>query len=198
MTITHGTIDHIRALQHHVGAGNRARGFREDEELLDDVTREVVKKVAGIHAPNLDEVSVSFTARQAFDILKLLKRAKTDAVANRLLLVVGEVVEAHEEIRSGRSTTETYYTINGREVRNPTPEDGLGVELAGVDWIATDGSGDTWTGVRAKPEGFPSEIVDTIIRSLDIGDNEGIDIGGVIAEKDAYNATRPYKHGRKF
>lgn len=198
MSLDQNTIETLRALQSHVGEGNRARGFREDEELLDRVTYEIAKKVSGVHAPNLDEVSLSLTARQLLDILKVLRRAKTDAVANRLLLIVGELVEAHEEIRSGRSTTETYYTINGREVRTPTAEDGLGVELAGVDWIATDGSGDTWTGVRAKPEGFPSEIVDTIIRSLDLGDNEKIDVGGVTAEKDAYNATREYRHGRKF
>ena len=101
MSLDQNTIETLRALQSHVGAGNRARGFREDEELLDGVSRAIGDKGFGIHPDSLEVVTVSFTAREAFDILKLLTRAKTDAIANRLLLIVGEVIEAHEEIRSG-------------------------------------------------------------------------------------------------
>lgn len=87
------------------------------------------------------------------------------AQANAMMLIVGEVAEAHEELRSGRAADETYY---------PVPA------------------------AIAKPEGVPSEIADVVIRCLDFADNFGFDLGAIIAEKIAYNETRPYKHGRNF
>lgn len=49
-----------------------------------------------------------------------------------------------------------------------------------------------------KPEGFPVEIADAIIRLLDLAHSCKIDIAHVIAIKIEYNKTRPAKHGRKF
>lgn len=49
-----------------------------------------------------------------------------------------------------------------------------------------------------KPEGFPVEIADAIIRLLDICGSLNIDIASVIDKKIRYNMTRPEKHGRKF
>lgn len=51
---------------------------------------------------------------------------------------------------------------------------------------------------NGKPEGVPSELADVVIRVLDICGHLGIDIGDAIERKLAYNATRPYKHGKKF
>lgn len=48
-----------------------------------------------------------------------------------------------------------------------------------------------------KPEGMAVEMADCIIRILDWCGKEGIDIDDVIAEKMAYNKTRPYRHGGK-
>lgn len=48
-----------------------------------------------------------------------------------------------------------------------------------------------------KPEGVPVEIADVIIRCLDFCRGYHIDIDGAIAEKMAYNRTRPMRHGGK-
>ncbi len=53
-------------------------------------------------------------------------------------------------------------------------------------------------GEKIKPEGFPVEIADAIIRLLDIGFAIGINLDKVVAEKIAFNATREVKHGRLF
>jgi NTP pyrophosphatase (non-canonical NTP hydrolase) len=49
----------------------------------------------------------------------------------------------------------------------------------------------------AKPEGQAVELADAIIRILDFAGSKAWDIGGIIEKKIAYNATRPYKHGKK-
>jgi NTP pyrophosphatase (non-canonical NTP hydrolase) len=48
-----------------------------------------------------------------------------------------------------------------------------------------------------KPEGFPSEIADVIIRCADLSAHLGIDLDAEVALKAAYNKTRPYRHGLK-
>ena len=113
-------------------------------------------------------------------------------IGNKLMLVVSELAEAQEEIRSGRAVTDTYYDIG------PVPAS-FAVEFAsGVDanaaWIASQLNSEG----PKKPEGFPSEIADAIIRLLSMARETGIDIEAVIEEKIAYNATRPFKHGKAF
>lgn len=49
-----------------------------------------------------------------------------------------------------------------------------------------------------KPEGFPIEIADAVIRLLDLAGSLEIDIGHAIAVKHSYNGGRPRKHGKKF
>ena len=48
-----------------------------------------------------------------------------------------------------------------------------------------------------KPVGVPSELADIIIRVLDAAAGYGIDIDAAVAEKMAYNETRPFRHGGK-
>lgn len=48
-----------------------------------------------------------------------------------------------------------------------------------------------------KPEGFPSEIADVLIRCFDLCGYLGIDIERAVIEKMSYNQSRPYRHGNK-
>lgn len=48
-----------------------------------------------------------------------------------------------------------------------------------------------------KPEGVPIELADVIIRVLDMCAAYMIDIDAAVAQKMAYNRTRPFKHGGK-
>jgi NTP pyrophosphatase (non-canonical NTP hydrolase) len=48
-----------------------------------------------------------------------------------------------------------------------------------------------------KPEGFPIELADTMIRILDIMGRYDIDADKVMGIKMAYNKTRSYRHGGK-
>lgn len=47
-----------------------------------------------------------------------------------------------------------------------------------------------------KPEGFPSELADIVIRVCDLAGALGIDLGDEIAMKVRYNISRPRKHGK--
>jgi NTP pyrophosphatase (non-canonical NTP hydrolase) len=52
-----------------------------------------------------------------------------------------------------------------------------------------------------KIDGFTKveeELVDTIIRILDLAGRMGFDIEGALRAKMAYNETRPYRHGGKL
>jgi NTP pyrophosphatase (non-canonical NTP hydrolase) len=50
--------------------------------------------------------------------------------------------------------------------------------------------------VNSKPEGFPVELADLVIRIADTAEWLGIDLSKVIEEKHQYNVNRPYKHGK--
>lgn len=51
-------------------------------------------------------------------------------------------------------------------------------------------------GVPVKPEGVGSEMADILIRLLDDAERFGVDLVFEFERKMAYNATRPYRHGR--
>jgi NTP pyrophosphatase (non-canonical NTP hydrolase) len=95
-----------------------------------------------------------------------------DWQGNKLMLIVSEVAEAQDELRKGHAADLTYYP--NREFD------------------------DRGTLKLNKPEGVPSELADVVIRVLDFCYTEGIDLEAIIEEKLAYNATREYKHGKKF
>lgn len=42
------------------------------------------------------------------------------------------------------------------------------------------------------------ELADAIIRIIDLAAGLGYNIGNAVVDKMAYNATRPYKHGKAF
>ena len=49
-----------------------------------------------------------------------------------------------------------------------------------------------------KPDGFPVELADIVIRVFDLAEHYGIDIDRAIKVKMAYNEKRPYRHGGKL
>jgi len=49
-----------------------------------------------------------------------------------------------------------------------------------------------------KPCGIPIELADTVIRIADLAGFLGIDLEKAIKRKLLYNATRPFKHGKKL
>lgn len=107
--------------------------------------------------------------QKAYDINEAHGFHENYNVSEKLLLAVGEISEAVEELRDNQPTTRVYYK----------------------DF---DGTAE----IGYKPEGFPIELADTIIRLMDIAAKEGIDLAAAIRLKLAYNETRPFKHGRKF
>lgn len=50
---------------------------------------------------------------------------------------------------------------------------------------------------NGKPEGIPAELADVVIRIGDLCGALGIDLQAAVAQKMAYNATRPHRHGGK-
>jgi NTP pyrophosphatase (non-canonical NTP hydrolase) len=49
-----------------------------------------------------------------------------------------------------------------------------------------------------KPVGFPTELADIVIRTLDLAEWLGIDLNSVINQKNEYNAKRTFRHGKKL
>jgi hypothetical protein len=98
---------------------------------------------------------------------------------NKLMLIVGEVAEAHEELRKNPDPTHTYYSTK------PVPPS-FAVEFpSGADakeaWEATQ---------EPKPEGLPFELAD-LAAHLDL------DLDGLVGAKMNFNAKRPAMHGGK-
>lgn len=94
---------------------------------------------------------------------------------NKIMLIVSEAAEAHDEIRSGHTAYETYYPTMAPLDRKDAPVPG-----------------------KFKPEGVPSEIADVIVRCADFAWTEGFDLSQIVIEKLEYNNTRPHKHGKGF
>lgn len=150
MTLTTSTIEALRELQGTCGDTAASKGFHEDRPK----PMRIGSTVGGIKE------------RQA---------QLANWQGNKLLLIVSEVVEAHDEIRNGRAADETYYPSATADSHAERPEPGL-----------------------HKPEGVPSEIADVVIRCFDFAYTEGFDLAGIIAEKLVYNASRERLHGKKF
>ena len=101
-------------------------------------------------------------------------------IPQMLMLVVSELSEALEELRSGHAPT-TVYTKAGVQVPRDLDPRFKDTPLP-----------------LPKPEGFGVELADAVIRIAHLCGALDIDLEARIVEKLAYNATRPYKHGRTF
>ena len=96
-----------------------------------------------------------------------------DSPDRLLMLMVGELSEAHEDLRNGRDVKEVYYEAKFHE------ENGVLIETQ-------------------KPCGFGVELADVVIRIMDAAEQLGIPLNDLILAKMEYNESRPYLHGRKF
>jgi len=54
-----------------------------------------------------------------------------------------------------------------------------------------------WYESDGKPEGVGPELADVVIRILDFCEEYGLNLDQLIAEKNAYNEKRPFRHGGK-
>jgi len=50
---------------------------------------------------------------------------------------------------------------------------------------------------EGKPEGFPTELADIMIRTAGLAARLGIDLEKEVSQKLAFNRTRSYRHGNK-
>lgn len=97
-------------------------------------------------------------------------------VGEQIALAHSELSEALEEWRLGRPLDLVYTTHLAQEAGLPLPE------------LLAKGY---------KPEGFPIELADVLIRIADMAERYGIDLTAALEMKLAYNETRPYRHGGK-
>lgn len=105
--------------------------------------------------------------------------------AELLCLIHGEISEALEEVRNGKSMDFTYYSGKSSEI---TKKNILRTEINCSVYPTEE---------CKKPEGVPSELADIIIRVLDMAEHYGIDMEAALKEKHEFNKSRPYKHGGK-
>jgi hypothetical protein len=109
-------------------------------------------------------------------------------VAEKLGLIHEEISEALGEIRSGHDVQHVYYSQKHKSHTGNESIFYYDEQLFGEE----DGK------PISKPEGFGVELADAVIRIADLAYLTGIDLETLIREKHQYNATRPFKHGRKF
>lgn len=108
-----------------------------------------------------------------------------ESIGQKIALMHAELSEALEQARDGRP--------------------GVWHECVKSGMMCCDTNCDCWRdgacatdSQRTKPEGIYVELVDCVIRIFDYLGDEGADVEAIIAEKCAYNETRPYRHGKKF
>lgn len=105
---------------------------------------------------------------------------------SKMMLIVTEVAEAVDELRTGKLPTQTYYH-DPHLPNSLVAEVGVAREQELIERCSV--------GKLRKPEGVPSELADVVIRVFDYAGIRGIDLQAIILEKLDYNATRPAMHG---
>lgn len=101
-------------------------------------------------------------------------------VPEKIALIHSEVSEALEDWRNGKMEARYLHRTEG------------------TDWDHDSAFPCTACDYQTpKTSGFPSELADIVIRVADLTGALGIDLEKAIAEKMAYNATRPHRHGGK-
>ena len=104
------------------------------------------------------------------------------------MLIVTELAEAVEEERAGNA--DIYY-------RDTSTNEAV---LIRDTFISSHGLVRTGpaTSLPLKPEGVDIELIDALIRLLDLLGSRGVDVDELLKQKRAYNATRPARHGKAY
>lgn len=103
-------------------------------------------------------------------------------------LMHSEISEVLEDLRSGHFPADKWY------------EEKITAYCGGEAFTVIKKSANKFNddGTLRKPGGVGTELADEIIRIMHFCGKHGIDIANDVAEKMAYNETRPFKHGKKF
>lgn len=122
-----------------------------------------------------------------------------------LMLWISEISEAFECLRDSAYEKHTWqsFTIEkgGVKFTNLTRQQLavlLDIDVEVEDWWEQLEDAINELGLVAKPEGFPYEVADLLIRIFDTCEEYGIDIEPFIDRKMAYNETRELRHGGKL
>lgn len=187
-TLTHGTIDHLNALVIAIGEGNASRGFHEEGDRLRKALADA-------------EQGLKLGGEGAQERYAHAEAALRNYYMAKLALIGTEISEAVEQLRSGFSADYAYYELPGADGRK------ISVSASDLDDERTLGDLDALgvdLAAPRKPEGVPSEIIDVIVRAVDLigevnkerlADSIGINFGETLDEKLTYNATRGHRHG---
>jgi|SRR5688572_4049163 len=122
--------------------------------------------------------------------------------AEKLMLIVSELAEAMEDLRDGRRVNEALTRWHSTPYSTSMPD--ITMTRVGSFFYygtlhqreVTDKDYEN-AGWLAKPVGFPSEMADVLIRTLESCAAWGIDIDEAIALKRAYNSKRGHMNGGK-
>jgi len=106
----------------------------------------------------------------------------------RIALIHSELSEALEDFRAGERPDQTWYENPSGVLPSKGRFDSPVARVVDQDEVNER---------LRKPCGIPSELADAIIRIADLAVHYGIDLDAAVAEKLAFNKTRPHKHGGK-
>lgn len=107
------------------------------------------------------------------------------------MLIITELAEAVEEERAGRDAVWYSHDVDGETVE--WYEDEVAVDAHGL--VRPD---DNPSKGPFKPEGIDIELIDALIRLLDLLGSREVDVDELLKQKLAYNATRKPRHGKAY
>lgn len=168
------TMSSLSAFQKEVHARNVEKGFYDYKADL-AFCRDRLSDAYEEHMEDAAAIATLGPLQRLLDDYEQLQ------IERKLLLVIGELCEAHNELRSGHKPTEVYYTQQYKQCED--------VHMPGATIDVP---------THKKPEGFGVETADAHIRLLDLEEALGIKTAERIKEKHEFNGTRSYRHGKRF